>query len=151
MTGDGERGAVLTDHEHEHDGQAHRHDHPHTSPHEHSHECSQEHGVAPVSETAPRGGPVLLDIGGEIGAVIAHLDDEQEGTELAILSLDDPDWDPHTHTGVWRRALAGRTVMVAVYPELKAGRYRIVVPAGPTREFEVVGGRVTDIDLTTST
>ncbi len=91
----------------------------------------------------------MLDIGGDIGAVVARLDDDQEGTELPILAMDDPDWDPATHTGVWRRTIGTRSVVVAVYPELRHGRYRITVPYGRTADFAVTGGSVTELDLRT--
>jgi len=91
----------------------------------------------------------MLDIGGDIGAVIARLDDQLEGTELPILSLDDPDWDPRTHTGVWRRRIGATTAVVAVYPELPSGRYRITLAGGHVSELCVTGGEVTDIDLRT--
>ena len=92
----------------------------------------------------------MLDIGGDIGAVIARLDDEYEGTELPILSLEDPNWDPNTHTGVWRRRLGNTTAVVAVYPQLPAGRYQITVPGERRTEFIVSGGEVNELDLRTS-
>jgi hypothetical protein len=157
-----ERGDSHT-HEHEvhtHDGFVHVHDgHVHDEGHthgqdSHTHEHDEhdhQHSRGAAAEAAPRGGPVALDIGGDIGAVIARLDDDQEGTELPILALDDPNWDPHTHTGVWRRAIGNRSVVVAVYPELLRGRYRITVPHGHATDFEVTGGSVTEIDLRTQT
>jgi hypothetical protein len=139
------------DHAHSHD-RPHSHDHPHALDHKHAHDHpAGDHGGEAGSESAPHGGPVLLDIGGDIGAVIARLDDDQEGTELPILALDDPGWDPRTHTGVWRRPIGGGTVVVAVYPELKRGRYRIAVPTGRRAEFDVVGGQVTELDLRVTT
>ncbi|MET0908442.1 MAG: hypothetical protein ABWZ99_03155, partial [Ilumatobacteraceae bacterium] len=95
-------------------------------------------------------GPVMLDIGGDVGAVIARLDDDLEGTELPILSLDDPAWDPHTHTGVWRRRLGSTTAVVAIYPLLPGGRYQITITDGGTTDLTVTGGAITDIDLRTS-
>jgi hypothetical protein len=51
---------------------------------------------------------------------------------------------------VWRRSIGGGSVVVAVYPELAAGGYRIVAPSGPAAEVEVAGGEVTTIDLRSS-
>ena len=133
-------------HEHEHG-----HDHDDDGHHVHSDGLEHDH-VHPGAgaELAPGGGPVLLDIGGDIGAVIARLDDHLAGTELGILSLDDPDWDPTTHTGVWRRPTAsGQAAVVAVYPELRSGRYRITVPGQTVCDFDVAGGRITELDLRT--
>ena len=82
--------------------------------------------------------------------VIARLDDDLEGTELPILALDDP-------TGIRRRTPAcgadrvgDGSVVVAVYPALVAGRYRIVVPNGRAADAPITGGEVTTIDLRTT-
>lgn len=126
-----------------------------TAEHEHTHvhaDGTHHHpGGAAVGtgEAQPVDGPVMLDIGGNIGAVIARLDDDLEGTELPILSLDDPDWDPHTHTGVWRRRLGDTTAVVAVYPQLPAGHYQLTLTGRRTSQLVVTGGAVTDIDLRT--
>jgi hypothetical protein len=115
---------------HTYDGEAHDHDHGHHH-----------------DEARPAGGPVLLDIGDDVGAVIVRLDDDLDGTELPILALDDPEWDPRTHTGVWRRSIGGGSVVVAVYPSLHAGRYRITLPNGRTTDLQVNGSHVTNLDL----
>jgi hypothetical protein len=125
---------------------------PHTHNREPHHHHLDHHYFADGAdgrhgEGRPAGGPLLLDIGGNIGAVIVQLDDDQDGTELPILSLDDPDWDPTTHTGVWRRPIGGGSVVVAVYPTLQNGRYRITLPNGRTTDLAVNGSQVTNVDL----
>lgn len=126
---------------------------PHISTEAHTHNREPHHHDAVGhrhvgdGECRPAGGPLLLDIGDNVGAVIARLDDALEGTELAILALDDPDWDPTTHTGVWRRSIGGGSVVVAVYPTLESGRYRITLPNGRTADLAVVGSYVTNVDL----
>ena len=130
-----------------HDTEEHEHTHVHADGSHHHHGGGAAVGSG---EARPIDGPVALDIGGNIGAVIARLDDDLEGTELPILSLDDPDWDPHTHTGVWRRTLGGTTVVVAVYPQLPEGRYRISVADRRSADLVVTGGEVTNIDLRTN-
>jgi hypothetical protein len=92
----------------------------------------------------------MLDIGGDVGALIARMDDDLEGSELPILSLDNPNWDPNTHTGVWRRRLGDTTAVVAVYPQLPEGRYQITLGDGPPNELVISGGQVTHIDLRTN-
>lgn len=87
-----------------------------------------------------------MDIGGDIGGLIVRLDDALEGTELPIEFADDPNRD--IHTGVWRRSLGGETVVVAVYPELREGSYRIHSGehhAGA--QLQITGGRVAELDL----
>jgi len=87
-----------------------------------------------------------MDIGGDIGGLIVRLDDSLEGTELPIEFADDPKRD--IHTGVWRRSLGGQSVVVAVYPELREGSYRIhpgMNHAGA--QLEITGGEVAHLDL----
>jgi len=87
-----------------------------------------------------------MDIGGDIGGLIVRLDDSLEGTELPIEFADDPKRD--IHTGVWRRSLGGETVVVAVYPELREGSYRIHPGKDHSgAQLEITGGQVAHLDL----
>ena len=111
-----------------------------------AHEHAHRNGVAHTHEPAPRGGPVVMDIGGDIGGLIVRLDDSLEGTELPIEFDEDPRRD--IHTGVWRRSLGEDTVVVAVFPELREGSYRIHPGndhAGA--QLEIIGGQVAHLDL----
>jgi len=111
-----------------------------------AHEHAHRHGVPHAHESVPRGGPVVMDIGGDIGGLIVRLDDALEGTELPIEFADDPKRD--IHTGVWRRSLGGQTVVVAVYPELRQGSYRIHPGEGHSgAQLEIIGGQVAQLDL----
>jgi hypothetical protein len=111
-----------------------------------AHDHAHRHGIAHTHEPAPRGGPVVMDIGGDIGGLIVRLDESLEGTELPIEFADDPRRD--IHTGVWRRSIGDESVVVAVYPELRAGSYRI----HPGKDhagarMEITGGQVAHLDL----
>lgn len=118
-----------------------RHEHEHT-PHAHDH----SHGVSHRHEPAPRGGPVVIDIGGDIGALIVQLDDSLEGTEIPIEFADDPSRD--IHTGIWRRSLGSASVVVAVFPELREGSYRLHAGNGHGgAQLQITGGQVTELDL----
>ena len=87
-----------------------------------------------------------MDIGGDIGGLIVRLDETLEGTELPIEFAEDPRRD--IHTGVWRRTLGGETVVVAVYPELREGRYRIHPGKHHSgAHLEITGGQVAQLDL----
>ena len=111
-----------------------------------AHEHDHRNGIAHTHEPAPRGGPVVMDIGGDVGGLIVRLDDSLEGTELPIEFAEDPQRD--IHTGVWRRSLGEETVVVAVYPELREGSYRIHPGndhAGA--QLEITGGQVAHLDL----
>ena len=92
----------------------------------------------------------MLDIGGDIGALVARMDAARAGTELYLR----PEHDPATtvHTGVWRRVEVGVALTVAVFPELRAGTYRVLDDNGVTEHaVEVRGGEVAMIDLRTRT
>jgi hypothetical protein len=111
-----------------------------------AHEHAHQHGIAHSHEPAPKGGPVVMDIGGDVGGLIVRLDDSLEGTELPIEFAEDPQRD--IHTGVWRRSIGGASVVVAVYPELREGSYRI--HAGKDHagaDLEIIGGQVAELDL----
>ena len=111
-----------------------------------AHELAHRHGIAHTHESAPRGGPVVMDIGGDVGGLIVRLDEVLESTELPIEFADDPRRD--IHTGVWRRALGGESVVVAVFPELRQGSYRIHPANGHLgAEVQITGGQVAGLDL----
>jgi len=130
-------------HEHSHDGPSHSHDHDdhQHGDHDHSHEA----------EPVPHGGPVLLDIGGDVGALVVHLDDHLAGTEIPIESVGGPSLDGK-HTGVHRRGARGEPEhTVAIFDDLLEGRYTIAAtPADAPVEVTIVGGQVTELDLRTT-
>ncbi len=98
---------------------------------------------------AVQGGSVVLDIGGDIGALIAYLPESFAGTEIDISVADGS--KPFTHTGVHPRvAPNGNRRLTAVYPELTTGDYQLWhpndgVPLGPV--VHVDGGAVAELDL----
>lgn len=95
---------------------------------------------------APGGGPVVLDIGDTVGALIAYVDDDLLGTEIHVRA--DRDRSHTTHTAVWERTLGGRQVIVAVFPELAEDGYDLLDHDGSvTKRIAIRGGRITEIDL----
>ena len=87
-----------------------------------------------------------MNIGGDIGAMVATMDAAALGTELHLQSEHEPPID--VHTGVWARDHADGTVVAAVFAELLEGTYRVLDSDGrPTQRVEVEGGRVTTVDL----
>jgi len=91
------------------------------------------------------GGPMVLDIGGTVGALHVVVDEAWAGREL-FLGNDDPAFS--VHTGVWLRHVDGGHVASALYSELEEGTYRILDDDGETLEHAVVrGGEVTEIRL----
>ena len=115
---------------------ARRFDHQHEHPHPHTRE----------SYAHVQGGPIVLDIGGDVGALVATMDDDTLGTELHLRSEDRP--MRGVHTGVWRRGSGSEAVTAAVFAELVAGSYWVLDEAGDaTQRVETRGGALASIDL----
>ncbi|WFE23520.1 phospholipase [Solwaraspora sp. WMMD937] len=102
-----------------------------------------EHSLAP-SET----GGVVLDIGGDMGALIIYTGQEFHGREIEISPTagpDRPDPAPRTHAAVRERQVRDGVFFSAVYTDLPAGSYTVwrsdEVPAG---QVTITGGAVTE-------
>ncbi len=110
----------------------------------------------------------VLDIGGDIGALILYADAEYLDREIEVSRLDAEHEDGHdhahvpgpashpghdhehghrTHTAIHERRTADRVTYAGIYPELRAGAYRIWTddPALPDR-VTIVGGQVAEVD-----
>ena len=89
--------------------------------------------------------PVVLDIGGSIGAPIIYAGEEACGREIEI-SLQQQR-APRTHNQVHERRVHGTAVFAAVYPDLPEGDYDIWRShderAGSVR---VTGGQIATVD-----
>ena len=88
---------------------------------------------------------VVLDIGGDIGALIIYTDEDRRGEEIE-LSLKENDAQ-RVHNQVHERRFNGHAVFAAVYPDLRAGEYILwendLMPAG---RVTIVGGDVATVD-----
>ncbi len=110
-------------------------------------------GGAGESAYHVHGGPVVLDIGGDIGAMLVTLDpsildSSTTGRELHLRSLHQP--PINIHTGIWPRDVPGGRVVAAVFPELVEGGYWVLDETGTAvRRVEIRGGALTSIDLRT--
>jgi hypothetical protein len=93
---------------------------------------------------APPDGPVVLDVGGDIGALVVQLDDDRIGTELELRLLGER---RRTHTGVWRRSRGNVPVVVAVFASLVAGQYAVLDGEATMALVSVSGGEVAEVDL----
>ena len=109
-------------------------------------------------------GPVVLDIGGDVGAVIVTMPLAMVGEEVDIVAdgvdvtvpVDDDHGHGHghdhghgdrPHVAVVRRPLPdGREIPTLVYPEVVEGHYRLLLKgtADVVMEVDVVGGQVTE-------
>ena len=126
------------DHVHAHGAHHHHHHDGGGGEHDHDHPLERYDHV--------RGGSPALDIGGDIGALVATTDRAALGTELFVRSMADP--SVTIHTGVWERDHAGSTVAAAVFVELRAGTYEVLDDSGtPIRDVVIDGGAVTTADL----
>ncbi len=88
---------------------------------------------------------VVLDIGGDVGALVLYTPDGYRGREIEVSPQGDD--GRRTHTGVLERKIGGRTLLAAVFPCLRAGEWRIWTddPALPSR-VRIEGGAVAEVD-----
>ncbi|BCJ58477.1 phospholipase [Micromonospora endophytica] len=95
-------------------------------------------------------GAVLLNLGGDTGALIIHTGRELLGREIEV-SRADRAGEPRTHSAVRERQVLDGTFHSAVYPDLPAGRYTVWwdddTAAGTVT---VVGGIVAEFTWPTS-
>lgn len=96
-------------------------------------------------------GSVLLDIGGDVGALIVSMPAEMEGVEVEIRPFGAPDLPAHAHghghyphVEVVLRPTAEGPVPSLVFPELVEGRYELYVKESHDVELlvDVTGGEV---------
>lgn len=129
------------------DVMVHDHGHDHSDGHDHDHDHSHGHDHGPLeSYDHVQGGAPVIDIGGDIGAMVAMMDPGAVGTELHLRSEHDPPIS--IHTGVWERRQGPATVAAAVFAELLEGTYWVLDGAGnDVRRVEITGGELEQIDL----
>ena len=87
-------------------------------------------------------GSVVLDIGGDIGALVLQVSADLDQHEID-LRPENPD-QPNTHSAVRERRLDSGSTFAAVYPSLLEGRYTIV---GTSQMITINGGEVTQTRL----
>jgi hypothetical protein len=93
-------------------------------------------------------GSVLLDLGGGVGALVVEMPREMTGTEVEVRPVRRPRGpDRHApHVAVVARPVGSGSVPSLVFPELRAGDYRLSVKGSDlvAMTVQVSGGRVTD-------
>lgn len=97
----------------------------------------------------PPGAHPVLDIGGDIGALVVYLPELTATGELDVQPTGRP--EARFHTGVHDRpfgAGGGDRAWVAIFPEMVEGSYELLDDHGATRaHVAVFGGQVRELDL----
>lgn len=115
------------------------HSHAHPS-HDHAHHD-------PVA--GARSQHVVLDIGGDVGALIVQTDRALLGVEVEISPAGDD--ASRTHKQVLERASGGQSAPVLVFDNLAAGAYTLWIDgAAAARDVHVGGGAVAQLDWRTA-
>jgi hypothetical protein len=91
------------------------------------------------------GGAVVLDVGGEVGALVLLAPETSRGLEIEISRLHEPS-APRQHVAVHPRFLGDRVVHAAVYADLVEGDYVLWSPDGEAvLSVSVTGGAVHEV------
>lgn len=118
----------------------------HAAEHTHVH-AAEPHGYGATAPHVhgPRLQDAILDIGGDVGALILYTDASYAEREIEVSPEGD---DEHrTHTAIHERRGGSGAVHAGIYPELRAGRYRIWADRpGLTDLVTIVGGEVAEVD-----
>jgi hypothetical protein len=89
-------------------------------------------------------GSVVLDLGGDVGALIIRAEADLLGVEIEISSVD----GHRTHSMVRERQTVPHPRFDAVYPDLEAGQYTIWHDAHtPAGTVTIIGGQITTYEL----
>ena len=87
-------------------------------------------------------GSVVLEIGGEVGALVLRTPPALDGQEIDLIP--DGITAPRTHSAVRERRLPHGLTYAAVYPNLRRGSYRV---EGTGQRVSIAGGRVTELHI----
>jgi hypothetical protein len=127
-------------HAHDHNEGDHAHDHRHG--HAHGDGAGEENQAARRHPEA-----VVLDIGGDLGALILHTDAAMVGVEVEISATGDD--DRRTHKDVLEREINGRPAYTAVFDKVAEGSYTLWVDdRARAREVFISAGAVSELDWT---
>ncbi len=114
--------------------------HSHRHGHTHTHEASEENRAARRHPEL-----VVLDIGGDIGALILHTRAEMVGVEVEISATGQD--DRRSHKDVLERAINGRPAYTAVFDNIREGTYTLWVDdVARERGVVVSGGAASELD-----
>lgn len=112
-----------------------------THSHPHTHELTREPSLPPSGQ-----GTVVLDIGGDVGALVVHTTDLLDGVEIEIARQGER--QAFVHTEVRERRLPEGSVWAGVFPAIAVGDYRLLGLNGSAdRDITITSGRVTEVTL----
>ncbi|MGI8801100.1 MAG: hypothetical protein ACR2KV_02860 [Solirubrobacteraceae bacterium] len=102
----------------------------------------------PVARPHPE--HVVLDIGGEIGALVVHADPDQHDLQVEICPTGAED-GKREHQHILERPINGQIMYAAVFAGLRQGSYTLLThDAVRTPEVTIRGGNVTTVDWRTT-
>jgi hypothetical protein len=88
---------------------------------------------------------VVLEIGGDVGALILRTDPDMHCTEIEISPADEDDL--RSHKEVLERSINGEPAFTAVFDGLRGGTYTLwAAGKSPVRGVKVSGGAITQLD-----
>jgi hypothetical protein len=91
-------------------------------------------------------GTVVLDIGGDVGALVVHATGDLSGVEIELARRGER--QAFVHTEVRERRLPEGTVYAGVFPAVVIGDYTLLGLDGrPDLEVTISSGRVTEVTL----
>lgn len=89
--------------------------------------------------------PVVLEIGGEVGALVLYTGPELRGKEIEVSPVQEP--QRRTHTAVLERHFNGKQLFAAVFAALPAGIYTLWNLEGQAvGTVAIKGGCVNEVD-----
>lgn len=114
-------------------------------PHHHEHDGSHAH-ARHAARTHPEA--VVLDLGGDVGALILYTDPSMLGVEVEISACGQD--DRRSHKEVLEREINRQPVYSAVFDDVRAGRHTLWLhDIARARGVVVAGGAVAEIDWRT--
>ena len=91
-------------------------------------------------------GTVVLDIGGDVGALVVHAAAEHSGVEIELARRGER--RPFVHTEVRERRLPDGSVYAGVFPAVTIGDYTLLgINGSADQDLTIVSGRVTEVSL----
>jgi hypothetical protein len=101
--------------------------------------------MSPEPVARPHPEPVVLDIGGKIGALIVYSIAALVDTPIEVSPTGADDERFHQH--ILERPMPGGTSYAAVFDKIREGSYTLWLHGEPrVRDFNIVGGEIAEVD-----